>query len=130
MTTDLWMLLGAVVWCLLQLGILVVVRVRTPGAVEWGMGARDRPFEAPAIVGRAERAHANTVENLPLFIALVLIAHVAGKANATTATACQVFLAARVLHGLLYLAGVAFWRTAVFFVSLGALVTIAYQITR
>ncbi len=41
--------------------------------------------------GRARRAHLNMIENLVLFSALVLIAAVAGKANATTAMGAAIF---------------------------------------
>lgn len=124
MTTDLWMLAAAVAWCLVQLLLVVYSRVRTPGAVAWGMGARDQPFEAPAWARRVERAHANMVENLPLFATLVLTVHVAGKGSSATALACQVFVAARVVHTLLYLAGVQLWRTVVFVVSILALLVL------
>ena len=45
--------------------------------------------------GRAERAHLNMIENMVLFTALVLIAAVAGKANAMTAMGALIFFWAR-----------------------------------
>ena len=45
---------------------------------------------------------------------LVLVAHVSGKANATTALASQLFLASRVIYTLVYMAGVPYLRTLVF----------------
>jgi uncharacterized MAPEG superfamily protein len=41
--------------------------------------------------GRAQRAHHNMLESLVLFAALVLIAVVAGKTNATTLLGAQLF---------------------------------------
>src|SRR5258708_1056866 len=46
-------------------------------------GNRDAMPELTGWAGRAQRAHLNMLENLPLFIALILVAHIAGKVNAT-----------------------------------------------
>ena len=48
---------------------------RRPAGSPGASGSRDQPFEGlPAWVGRARRAHANLVENLVVFAALVLVA--------------------------------------------------------
>ena len=62
----------------------------------------------------SQRAHANLTENLAPFAILVLVAHVAGKANATTALGAQLFFWGRVAHVLVYTAGIIYLRTAVF----------------
>ena len=66
---------------------------------------------------RAERAHHNLVENLAPFAILVLVAHVAGKANATTALGATLFFWGRVGHAAAYIAGIIYLRTAVFFIA-------------
>src|SRR6266404_455058 len=48
-------------------------------------GNRDGLPEMTGWAGRARRAHLNMLENMVLFTALVLIAQIAGKANAMTA---------------------------------------------
>jgi uncharacterized MAPEG superfamily protein len=88
-----------------------------PGGFAWGFGNRDRPLELPAWSARAKRGHANMVENLAPFAALVLVAHVAGKANATTALGSELFVIGRVAHFLVYTLGIPYLRTAVFAVA-------------
>ena len=58
-------------------------------------GNRD---DMPAITGwagRAERAHRNMLQSLVLFTALVLVAQVTSKLNATTALGCALRLCGR-----------------------------------
>lgn len=78
--------------------------------------------------GRAERAHFNMLESLVLFAALVLIAVVAGKTNATTLLGAQLFFWARLVYAAVYLAGIPWLRTAVWLVSVAGLVLIFCQL--
>ena len=57
------------------------------------------------------------IENMVLFTALVLIAAVAGKANATTAMGAMIFFWARLVYAVIYLIGVPWLRTLAWFVS-------------
>jgi len=87
--------------------------------------------DLPAITGwagRAKRAHANMLENLVLFAALVLVAHVAGKTNAMTALGAQLFFWSRLAYAVIYVAGIPWLRTLVWFVSLIGLVLILLQL--
>lgn len=79
-------------------------------------------------VGRAQRAHRNMLENLILFAALVLVAHVGGKANVFTAIGAQLFFWARLVYAFVYIAGIPWVRTAVWAVSIVGLVMIFVQI--
>ena len=99
-----------------------------PGGWAWGVGNRDGAFAVPAWIERGRRAHANMVENLVPFACLVLVAHLGGKANATTAFASQLFLAARVAYTLIYLGGIPLLRTLVFGVGVFAEFLIFLQI--
>src|SRR5262249_56178940 len=98
----------------------LLARVTTPGGAAWGLGNREDDFTFPAWAGRAERAHRNLVENLAPFTILVLVAHVTGKANATTAFGATMFFWGRVAHALVYLAGIPYLPTLPFPVSLTA----------
>lgn len=91
-------------------------------------GNRDglRPIEGWA--GRAQRAHRNMLENLVLFATLVLVAQIAGRANATTALGAQLFFWARVAYVPVYLIGIPFVRTGVWGVSVVGLVLIFQQV--
>lgn len=72
----------------------------------------DRPLAAWA--ERAQRAHANAVENLVLFAPAVLAVQVMGKGDATTAFACALYFFSRLAHFVVYTAGVPVARTLAF----------------
>lgn len=72
-------------------------------------------------VGRARRAHANMVENLVPFAALVLAVVIAGKTSGMTGLATELFLISRVIHAAVYIAGIAWVRTAAFAVNVVAM---------
>jgi uncharacterized MAPEG superfamily protein len=118
MTTDLQMLVWTALLALLLPAVYAAGRLSRPGGVAWGFGNRDAPLATPPWVDRAVRAHANLVENLPPFIALVVVAHLTGRADDTTALGATIFFWARVAHALIYTAGVVYLRTAAFAVSL------------
>lgn len=72
-------------------------------------GVRPNSFSAANPEGpdwylRLMRAHANCVENLPVFGALVLVGHLSGLQDGLFATLCQVFVAARVGQTFAHLA--------------------------
>ena len=84
--------------------------------------------ELPAWVKRCNRAHLNAVESIAPFAVLVLIAHVAGAGNETTAMWAMVFFFARLAHAVVYWLGVPFLRTLVFAVGLVATLGIFWEI--
>ena len=114
MPTDLWMLVLSAVLCAVTPYVGISGLARIPGGMTWGVGNRDTSFALPPWIERARRAHTNMVENLGPFAALVLVAHVAGKADATTALGSQLFFVARVAHAGVYIVGVPYLRTLVF----------------
>ncbi len=124
MTTDLWMLLGSVVltWALMMISSAPTL-LKHP---LWALGNRDeaRPAESDW-QKRWRRTSKNMKENLPLFAILVLVVHVLGKANSTTALGAEVFLGARVAHAAVYMIGVPYLRTAIWAVSIAGMVMIA-----
>jgi uncharacterized MAPEG superfamily protein len=130
MTIDLWMLVASALLCLSIPVISLVGLMQTPGGTAWGLGNRDTPHEVAAWVGRTRRAHANLVENLAPFAALVLVAHVAGKADATTALGAQLFLAGRIAHLIVYMLGIPVLRTLVFGVAVFGEILILLQLFR
>jgi uncharacterized MAPEG superfamily protein len=84
----------------------------------WSMGTRDVEDERPRRwAARLKRASENMKENLPLFAALVLVVHVAGRANEVSAVGTELFVAARVLHAPIYVAGIPNIRTVIWGVS-------------
>jgi uncharacterized MAPEG superfamily protein len=91
-------------------------------------GNREGLTELPGFAGRAKRAHLNMLENMVLFSALVLIAVVANKTNATTALGALIFFWARLVYAVIYLIGVPWLRTLAWFVSVIGMVLIAWQL--
>lgn len=124
MTTDLWMLAGATL-----LTWLLIMADATPSilgrGVTWAAGNRDDEEEPSGVHGRVFRTSRNMKENLPLFAAVVLIVAVAGQANSTSALGAQIFLGARIVHAIIYIAGVPFARTAVWGVSIVGMFMVA-----
>jgi uncharacterized MAPEG superfamily protein len=68
------------------------------------------------------------LESLVIFAALVLVAQVAGKANAATALGAQLFFWARLGYALVYLAGIPWLRTGIWAVSIVGIVMIFLQL--
>ena len=111
----------------------VQVLVATTGAtLQVGLSVlaanRDAMSDLTGWVGRMQRAHRNMLENLVLFIALVLVAVVAGKTNATTLMGAQVFFWARLVYAFVYGAGIPWLRTGVWAVSVAGMVMIFSQL--
>ena len=63
---------------------------------------------------RARRAHTNAIENLAIFAPIVLTAHVLNISNGATKTAVVVYFFARLLHFVVYSAGIPAARTLTF----------------
>ena len=76
---------------------------------------------------RANRAHVNAVEAFAPFAALVLILHVTGQANGTTAFLCMAFFWLRVIHAVVYWFAIPYIRTGVFTLGWIALVGLFWQ---
>ncbi len=99
-------LLGFTGWTLLLVTVIFAYRgVRLLGGTpinSWGRGAKTT--EDPAFIKRVEDAHANTLENLPIFAVLVLSAAALGKLEAVNAIA-PFALYGRVAQSLVHLSG-------------------------
>ena len=63
---------------------------------------------------RAHRAYLNSVEVFAPFAALVIVAQIAGKTNATTAFLAMSFFWLRLGHAVIYWAAIPYLRTILF----------------
>lgn len=127
MTTDLSMLawtagLTALFWV-----PYVLARIVQYGPVE-ALTYRADSKPVAAWAERAKKAHYNAVENLAVFAALVLVAHLTGAANEATAAAAITYFWARLAHYPLYISGIPFMRTITFAIGWLAQICIFYQI--
>ena len=127
MSPDLTYLFYSVILCFVQVLIAATGANQQVGLPTLA-GNREGMPEYPGWAGRARRAHLNMIENLVLFAALVLIAAVSGKANATTAMGAMLFFWARLVYAVVYLIGVPWLRTLVWAVSVIGMIMIAMQL--
>jgi uncharacterized MAPEG superfamily protein len=127
MTPDLKILVWTVVLTFIE---MVVAVLFANGQVGLGMLAGNREDLPPftSFAGRAQRAHRNMLESLPLFIALVLVAQVAGEANGATLTGCALFFWGRLAHWIIYVIGIPWLRTIAWIVSVIGLIIIFQQL--
>lgn len=94
-------------WCILVAAVLPIVWV---GAAKFGGGRYDnaRPREfLGALSGwpaRANHAQQNSYEAFPPFAAGVIVAHLGQVDQGTIDTLAMLFIAARVVYGLCYIA--------------------------
>ncbi len=72
------------------------------------------PRPIPLWGQRANRAQVNAVEAFAPFAALVIVVHLTGKANATTAFCAMLFFWMRLVHAVVYLLAIPYVRTIVF----------------
>jgi uncharacterized MAPEG superfamily protein len=124
MSPDLHYLLFSIILCFVQM-LIAATGANTQVGLPKLAGNREGLPDMVGWAGRARRAHLNMIENLVLFAALVLIAAVAGKANATTAMGAMIFFWARLAYAVIYLIGIPWLRTLAWFVSVIGMVMIA-----
>ena len=79
---------------------------------------------------RADRTYLNAVEVFAPFAALVVIAHVTGKANTMTALWVQSFFWLRVAHAVVYWLGWPYIRTAVFTLGFLTVVGLFWEVIK
>lgn len=127
MTADLTYLVWAVALTIGQV-LLASAGGMTQFAPQVLVGNREEKVEGRGWVGRVQRAHRNMLESLVLFAALVLVAHVSGQANSTTALGAAIFFYARLAYVVIYWAGIPWLRTGVWTVGLAGLVMILAQL--
>ncbi len=123
MTPDLQMLAWSAALALVQMLIAVLGAMGQVGLTPLA-GNREGLGEITGWAGRARRAHLNMLESLAIFSIVVLVAHVSGRADATTALGATLFFWGRVTFAIVYLAGIPWLRTAVWLVSIAGILLV------
>lgn len=137
MTFPLWMLLGFAMWT-------VAVLLFTVGIYRWTRiltrRAAINSFRADVVDGdewyrRAMRAHANCVENLPVFAVVVFALYASGISTRATDALAGVVLVARIVQSIVHVAFVqsnlmALTRFVFFFVQLVCFIAMAASVVR
>ena len=105
----------------------LIDRVRVRG-ITVTVGYPVNPPPPAPWAGRLRLAHANAVENLAVFAALILAAQLSGISTPVTALAGSLYLWSRVAHAIVYTLGVPWLRTAAFTAGFVAEMMIAWQL--
>ena len=127
MTPDLQMLVWSAALALVQM-LVAVAGAQTQLGLPMLAGNRE---DLPAVTGwggRARRAHLNMLESLVVFAIVVLVAHVAGRANESTALGAMLFFWGRVAYAIIYVVGLPWLRTAAWAVSIAGIVIIFVEL--
>jgi uncharacterized MAPEG superfamily protein len=127
MTTELdyltWVaVFTALMWIPYVLNLIIV-----RGLID-AVGYPENPKPLAPWATKMKNAHSNAVENLVIFAALVLVAHIASVNNEITALTCAVYFWARVVHFSAYTFSIPWVRTLAFLVGFGCQITLAWQI--
>lgn len=135
MPIPLWCLLGFAVWTLLLL--LPVMLTRTFKVLSGQSKANEFPADLPHgsdAYRRATRAHLNSVENLPVFASVVLVAAVSSIQSPLLDVAAIVVLGGRIVQSTTHLISISpaavTIRYTFFVVQYAAIVTMAFEIAR
>jgi uncharacterized MAPEG superfamily protein len=117
MTIELTMLALSV-----GLGLVHIVAASHSASLQrgyrWTASSRDEPVEPlHGIAGRLDRALKNYLETFPLFAALVLAAHVAGRHDALTEWGAHLYFWGRAAYLPIYAAGIPLVRSLVWNVA-------------
>jgi len=82
---------------------------------------KDPRAQQAQLTGRGARAiaaHKNAFEAIAIFAPAVIVAHLAGADPAWSSSLAQIFVSARLLHGIFYLLDLDLLRTGIFGVGL------------
>jgi len=123
LTSLTWVVaLTAVMWMPYVLNTIMV-----RGLID-AVGYPEDPRPPAPWAARMKAAHYNAVENLVVFATLVLMLNIASVSNETTVFACQIYFWARLVHFVVYAAGIPWVRTLSYAVSWLCIVALILQL--
>lgn len=130
MTTDFtYLALTAILTAALWIPY-IIAQVMTNGFLAAPNYVDPTPRPLPPWGKRADRAHLNAVEAFAPFAALVIIAQLAGKADAMTAFWATCYFWLRLAHAIVYLLGIAYIRTVIFTLGFVAIAGIFVEVIK
>ncbi|UCA46912.1 MAPEG family protein [Pseudochrobactrum sp. XF203] len=117
--------------------IVAIIQVLLPAffrngetGLDYNAGPRDEAGPPVGIItARLERAQRNLYETLPLFLAAVLIAHIAGRESGLTAAGAWIYVIGRIFYIPAYAFGIPYVRSLIWVVSLAGLGMIILALT-
>jgi len=130
MSTDLkYLALTAILTATLWIPY-VVAQVKTNGPLKPQNYIDPTPRPLPDWGKRANRTYVNAVETFAPFAALVIVAHLAGKANAMTAFWATSYFWLRLAHAVVFLLGLPLVRTVLFTLGYIAVAGIFWEVIK
>ena len=105
----------------------ILDRIAVRGIMD-AVGYAESPKPQSAWARRLMKAHANAVENLVVFAALVLVANALGITGEAIGTAAMVYFWARLLHAVAYTLAIPWVRTLAFAAGFLAQACIAWHL--
>jgi len=108
----------------------VVCQVMTNGFLTPPNYVDPTPRPVPLWGRRADRVYLNAVEVFAPFAALVIVAHVAGKANGMTAFWAMSFFWLRVVHAVVYWLAIPYLRTLVFTLGFVCVIGLFWEVVK
>lgn len=116
---------GGLLFVQIALQSLLLTRQFGP---EYNAGPRDEQREVTGVAARGERALRNFLETFPLFAAAALAVELTGAGDWWTWLGAALYFWGRVAYLPLYLAGIAYLRSAVWGVASLGIVIILWQL--
>ena len=129
-STEIWVLGWSVVFLLVHI-LVQALSLDLAGdlGIKYLLGPRDEQRATKSVVaGRLQRSLNNMLETYPAFVALALALAATGKTGGLGAIGALVWIAARVVFTLFYVAGVPVLRTLAWFVSILGLVLMVVRL--
>jgi uncharacterized MAPEG superfamily protein len=108
----------------------VVCQVMSNGNLTPANYADPTPRPVPLWGRRADRVYINAVEVFAPFAALVIVAHLAGKANAMTAFWATSFFWVRLVHAIVYWLAIPYVRTLAFTFGFVCVIGLFWEVIR
>ncbi len=132
MLTDISALLASAMLLVVMLTSASLYRARawTLVGMRVAFGNREGPVAPTPLSGRLDRAGQNMVEGTVMLVAAVAAARFAGANPEAIGAGATVFFWARVVYWVVYGAGIAYLRTAIWGVGVGGLGMIALAAVR
>lgn len=128
MTYELWTLV-IMGFYLMALGYIPgLIKIKENDVIATKNFNRDNFKPLTGKGARAQRAIDNLYENLPAFTIVVLLVHITDAYNDMTQLGATLFLAGRLLHPLLYIAGRPFLRSTSYAVGFLGVILLTMQL--
>ena len=108
----------------------VIAQVATNGFLAPSNYVDPAPRPVPSWGKRADRTYLNAVEVFAPFAALVIVAHITGKADAMTGFWAACFFWLRLAHAAVYLLAIPYVRTLVFTLGFVAVAGIFWEVIK